>query len=148
VRDEGQQRLARSAVRQRNRLPDLGVGAAQRLAALHLVDHRALPRRQQLVQPDRLVGAVAQLAHRAQRQVAERRGRGRAAGQLHEQRAERVSPVGGLPDQPVVLQRGQQPMGGAGGEPGGAGDLADPQLRRARPEAPQDRDGPVDGLHA
>jgi hypothetical protein len=67
--------------------------------------------------------------------------------QLHDQRTDRVAAMRGLPDEPVLLHGQQQPVHGAGGQAGGPGQVADPEVRRPRVEAPEDRDSAVDRLH-
>jgi hypothetical protein len=103
-REVGQHHLARSAVRERDRYAELGVGPAQLLAALHLADDRAPPVGKQLVDPHGLVDLVTEVTGDGKGNLAKRRRHAPTPPELGDQRAEAVPAVRRLPHNLVLHQ--------------------------------------------
>ena len=70
-----------------------------------------------------------------------------AAGKLQDPEPERRPAAPGARDEPVLLEVGDQPVGGAGGQVAAPGELARQQLAGLR-ERPEQRDDAVEHLRA
>ena len=149
-RERGQHGLAGGAVGEGDRDADVGVVAAQLLAALDLVDHRCA-RRSAAARAGPTVSSTSSRSvdHvRSGPPPAGWRGTAPDSAELHQQRPRAGSACRrSWSSSRFGRHRRQQSVRGAGGEARRTGDVADPEGRAAGVEAAQDRDRAVDRLH-